>query len=223
MNYLAPVFSGNSEKLFVIGEQQRGELVHYDTGARQFLPYLSGISADRLGFSRDGQWVAYVNCPDGTLWRSKVDGTQKQQLTFLPFTVHLPRWSPDGKNIVFDGSKDGRAKKIYMISSAGGNPVELLPGNQRQDEPSWSADGNSIVFTSSDPKDRAGAITRINVLDVRTHGTEALPDSAGLISPRWSPDGQYIAATTIDSQKLLLFDTRTQNGVTATAPRACNK
>ena len=58
MNYLAPVFSGNSEKLFVIGEQQRGELVHYDTGARQFLPYLSGISADRLGFSRDGQWVA---------------------------------------------------------------------------------------------------------------------------------------------------------------------
>jgi serine/threonine protein kinase/Tol biopolymer transport system component len=210
MNYLSPVFSGNSEKLFVIGEQRRGELVHYDTGARQFLPYLSGISADRLGFSRDGQWVAYVSCPDGTLWRSKVDGTQKQQLTFLPFTLHLPRWSPDGKNIVFDGSKDGRTKKIYMISAAGGNPVEVLPDNQRQDDPSWSADGNSIVFTGSDPKDISSTVIRIIVLDVRTHGTAALPDSAGLISPRWSPDGQYIAATTIDSQKLLLFDRRTQ-------------
>jgi serine/threonine protein kinase/Tol biopolymer transport system component len=210
MNYFAPVFSGNSEKLFVIGEQRRGELVRYDMEARQFLPYFSGISADRLGFSRDGQWVAYVNCPDGTLWRSKVDGTHKQQLTFPPFTVHLPRWSPDGKDIVFDGSKDGKAKKIYIISAAGGNPVEVLPGKQRQDDPSWSADGNSIVFTGSDPKDRSGAITRILVLDVRTHGTAELPDSAGLISPRWSPDGRYIAATTIDSQKLLLFDTRSQ-------------
>jgi len=210
MNYLAPVFSGTSDKLFVIGEQRRGELVRYDTAARQFLPYLSGISADGLGFSRDEQWVAYVNWPDGTLWRSKVDGTHKQQLTFLPFTVHLPRWSPDGKDIVFAGSKDGKAKKIYMISATGGSPVELVPGKQRQADPSWSADGTSIVFTGSDPRESSDAVTRIFVLNVRTHGVVALPDSVGLLSPRWSPDGRYIAATTVDSQRLLLFDVKTQ-------------
>ena len=40
--------------------------------------------------------------------------------------------------------------------------------------------------------------------------TSALPGSEGLLSPRWSPDGRYIAATTMDSQKLLLFDTGTK-------------
>ena len=210
MNFTAPVFSGDGQKLFVLGEQRRGEVVRYDTKARQFLPYLSGISADRLGFSRDEQWVAYVSYPDGTLWRSKLDGTHKQQLTFESFAVHQPRWSPDGNDIVFDGSKDGKTKKIYTISAAGGSLIEMLPGDLRQADPGWSPDGNSIVFTGSDPKKNSGAITSIFVLDVRTHNVSVLPGSEGLLSPRWSPDGHFIAATTMDSQKLLLFDTRTR-------------
>ncbi len=211
MNFSAPVFSGDGEKLFVIGEQRRGELVRYDTKARQFLPYLSGISADRLGFSRDDKWVAYVSYPDGALWRSKVDGAQKQQLTFPPFTVHLPRWSPDGNYILFDGSRDGKTKKIYLISPGGGSPTEVLPGELRQADPSWSADGNSIVFTGSDPKEGLAATTRIQIFDMKTHRVSALPGSEGLLSPRWAPDGRYIAATTRDSQKLLLFDTKTES------------
>jgi len=210
MNFTAPVFSGDSEKLFVLGEQRRGELVRYDAKARQFLPYLSGISADRLGFSRDEQWVAYVSYPDGTLWRSKLDGTHKQQLTFQPLAVHLPRWSPDGNYIVFDGAKDGKTTKIYTISAAGGSLIEMLPGDLRQADPGWSPEGNSIVFTGSDPKKNSGTITSIFVLDVRTHNVSVLPGSEGLLSPRWSPDGRYIAATTMDSQKLLLFDTQTK-------------
>ena len=210
MNFTAPVFSGDSEKLFVLGDQRRGEVVRYDPQVRQFLPYFSGISADRLGFSRDEQWVAYVSYPDGTLWRSKVDGTHKQQLTFQPFAVHLPRWSPDGNYIVFDGSKDDKTKKIYTTSVAGGSLIEMLPGDLRQADPGWSPDGNSIVFTGSDPKKNTGTITSIFVLDVKTHRVAVLPGSDGLLSPRWSPDGRYIAATTMDSQKLLLFDTRSK-------------
>jgi serine/threonine protein kinase/Tol biopolymer transport system component len=210
MNFTAPVFSGDSGKLFVLGEQRRGELVRYDTKARQFLPYLSGISADRLGFSRDQQWVAYVSYPDGTLWRSKSDGTHKQQLTFEPFAVHLPGWSPDGNYIIFDGCKDGKSKKIYMISASGGNLIEMLPGELRQTDPGWSPKGNSIVFTGSDPKKNSGTITSIYVFDIRTRTVSVLPGSDGLISPRWSPDGRYIAATTMDSQKLLLFDTQSK-------------
>ena len=60
-------------------------------------PYLSGISAMGLDFSRDGEWVAYNDGTDGTMWRSKVDGTQKLQLVSPPMLAYLPRWSPDGK------------------------------------------------------------------------------------------------------------------------------
>ncbi len=210
MNFTTPVFSANSEKLFVLGEQRRGEVVRYDTKARQFLPYLSGISADRLGFSPDEQWVAYVSYPDGTLWRSRLDGSHKQQLTFQSFAVHQPRWSPDGNYIVFDGSKDGKSKKIYTIAAAGGSVQEILPNDLRQVDPGWSPDGNSIVFTGSDPQKNSGAIPSLFVLNVKTHNVSALPDSEGKISPRWSPDGRYIAATSMDSQKLLLFDTQTR-------------
>jgi len=210
MNFSAPVFSSDREKLFVLGEQRRGEVVQYDAKSGQFLTYLSGLAADRLGFSGDEQWVAYVNYTDGTLWRSKLNGTQKQQLTFQAFAVHLPRWSPDGNYIAFDGSRDGKAKKIFTIAASGGSIIEMLPSDLRQEDPDWSPNGNSIVFTGSDPSKDSGAITSIFVLDRRSHNVSVLPGSEGLLSPRWSPDGRYIAATTMDSENLLLFDLRTR-------------
>jgi len=209
MSFSTPVFSGDGKKVFVVGQQHRGELVRYDTRSRQFLPYLSGISADRLGFSRDGQWVAYFTYPDNTLWRSKLDGTQKQQLTFQPFAAHLPGWSPDGSHIAFDGSKDGKTKKVFLISPSGGSPLEVLPGNQWQGDPTWSADGRHLAFTGSFQDGSSGTHTSICVVDVTTHQLSVLPGSGGLFSPRWSPDGRYIAATTMDSQKLMLLDTAT--------------
>ena len=65
--------------------QLRGELVRYDSASHQFTPYLSGMSAMGVNFSRDGKWVTYVAYPEGTLWRSKVDGSERLQLTSRRF------------------------------------------------------------------------------------------------------------------------------------------
>ena len=99
MNTGKPVPSRDGKKLFVQGWQPRAELVRYDAKSGQFAPYLSGISAVALDFSRDKEWVAYNDYADDTMWRSKADGTQKLQLTFPPMQAYLPRWSPDGKQI----------------------------------------------------------------------------------------------------------------------------
>lgn len=208
MNFLAPVFSQDGKKLFVIGEQRRGELVRYNAKAHRFLPYLSGISADRLSFSRSGEMVAYVSYPDGTLWRARTDGTHKQQLTFPPLVIHLPQWSPDGNRIAFEGSKDGNRARIYIVSAEGGVPSEVLPGKQRQADPNWSPDGKALVFVGAEPAADSGPNTAIFLLNLKTHELSALSGSSELLSPRWSPDGRYIAATTTNSQKLLLFDTK---------------
>jgi len=93
--------SRDGKKLFAIQGAPLAELMRYDAKSQQFLPYLSGMSAMHLSFSKDGQWVSYASYPDGTLWRSKVDGTERLQLTSPPMAALQPRWAPDGRQIAF--------------------------------------------------------------------------------------------------------------------------
>ena len=123
-----PVPSMDGKRLFAIGSQRRGELARFNQKTQQFEPYLSGISADGVDFSRDGQWVTYVSYPEGSLWRSKADGSERLQLTFPPMQVMLPRWSPDQKQIVFMATLHGRRMQNYLVSANGGTPQPLLPG-----------------------------------------------------------------------------------------------
>jgi eukaryotic-like serine/threonine-protein kinase len=205
----SPLPSKDGKKLFVIGQTYRGELMRYDARSDQFSPFLDGISAEYVAFSKDAQWVTYVSYRDGTLWRSKVDGSERQQLTYPPMYPVLPRWSPDGQKIIFFEFALSAAKpaRIYEVSAEGGSPQELMPGDPRQQlDPNWSPDGSQIVFSneSNDPS------SAIHVLDVASRQVSDLPNSQGLFSPRWSPDGRYISAFSADSMRLLLFDFQTQ-------------
>jgi serine/threonine protein kinase/Tol biopolymer transport system component len=207
MNVGSPVPSRDGKKIFVRGWQPRGQLVRYDAKSGQFAPYLAGISAMGLGFSRDGEWVAYNDATDGTLWRSKVDGTQKLQLVIPPMLAYLPRWSPDGKQIVFFGHPPGEPWQIYLVSAAGGAPELVYHSATNLADPSWSPDGKSLAFGENSLNNQGSAIY---VLDLKTRIASKLPGSNGLYSPRWSPDGRYIAAIPLDSLKLMLFDVPSQ-------------
>jgi Tol biopolymer transport system component len=205
----SPLPSRDGKRLFMIGQTYRGELTRYDAKSDRFPVFLGGISAEYVAFSKDGQWATYVSYREGTLWRSKVDGSERLQLTYPPMYPVLPRWSPDGKNIIFFEFALGAAKpaRIYEVSAEGGSPQLLLPDDPRQQlDPNWSPDGSKIVFSneSNDPS------SAIHVFDVASRKVSDLPGSQGLYSPRWSPDGRYISAFSADSMRLLLFDSQTQ-------------
>jgi Tol biopolymer transport system component len=207
MNVGSPVVSRDGKKLFVQGWKPRGELVRYDAKSGQFAPYLSGLSAMGLDFSRDGQWVAYNDASDGTMWRSKVDGSQKLQLVFPPMLAYLPRWSPDGKQIAFFGHPPGEPYQIYVVPAEGGTPELIYRNDMNLADPSWSPDGKSMAFGENSLNNQGSAVY---TLDLKTRKATKLPGSDGLYSPRWSPDGRSIAAITLDSLKLKLFDLATQ-------------
>jgi Tol biopolymer transport system component len=207
MAFLSPLPSKDGKKLFVVGALAHGELARYDTKSAAFVPFLSGISADSVSFSRDGQWVTYVSFPEETLWRSKVDGSEKIQLSYAPLTAVLPSYSPDGKQIAFFGNLPGAKTKLYMVSSMGGTPRELLPGEPgAQQDPTWSPDGTKIAFGGESSDTNAS----VRILDVKTGQISTLPDLKGLYSPQWSPDGRYLLAMPSDSHSLMLFDFATQ-------------
>jgi hypothetical protein len=100
--------SKDGKKLFVVGMQPRGELVRHDAKSGEFIPYLGGLSIGDVEFSKDQKWITYIQYPESTLWRSRVDGTERIQLTFPPLVAALPHWSPDGQRIAFAGFLPGK-------------------------------------------------------------------------------------------------------------------
>jgi len=124
----------------------------------------------------------------------------------------LPRWSPDGKQIAFQGALPGKSWRIYLISSDGGTPQEVTNGESGADghfDAAWSADGSSLVYGGlPNAQQQARGRLMIRVLDLKTRRISLLPGSEDLWSPRWSPDGNYIAALSPASE-LMLYDFRT--------------
>jgi Tol biopolymer transport system component/predicted Ser/Thr protein kinase len=200
--------SRDGKKLFAIGGAPLGELVRYDAKAQQFLPYLSGMSAIQSDLSKDGQWVAYVSYPEGSLWCSKVDGTERRQLSFPPTANLNPQWSPDGKHIAFAAQMPGKPFHIYTVSADGGVPKEVTKGERDELFPNWSLDGNSLFFGNS--IDLAGApASAIYRLNLKTNQLTTLSGSEDTWFPRLSPDDSYIAALS-NIDHLMLFDVKAQ-------------
>jgi Tol biopolymer transport system component len=203
--------SRDGRHLFAIGDQRKGRLARYDAPSKQVVEFLGGLSAEGVVISPDGGSVAYTSYPEDTLWRSRLDGSERRQLTFPPLSAFLPRWSPDGSQIAFFAGTSQQTFRLYLVPAAGGVPRRATAGETAEADPSWSPDGRQLAFGSlsgnqaGTPADRV-----IQLVDLASGRVTSLPGSQGFFSPRWSPDGRSIVALSIDSSRLVIYDIASQ-------------
>lgn len=208
-NYLMGEPSSDGKQLILTGSQPQAKLVRYDASTRQFVPYLAGISAGDAETSHGGSAVVYSMYPDATLWRAKPDGSEPTQLTGPSLRATLPHWAPDGKYIVFSGSRPGRPWNLFLISSAGGPAEQITNGPISELDGSWSPDSARLAFGQMRAAGK-DTVSSIQLMNVATKQVTPLEGTEGICCPRWSPDGRYLLASHGDYQDLLLYDFNTQ-------------
>ncbi len=196
----------SGDRLFAIGEQQRAELQRLDMKTRQFVPFLNGISAGETDFYRDGQKVAYISYPDGVLWRSRIDGTEKLQLTYAPMVASMPRWSPDGSRIVFACILPGKTQIVCVVAADGGAVEQIRPDDQWDDDPQWSLDGKSLILAHYPAVGAKPDDYSVAQFDLQTSKVSILAGSQTMVGPRLSPDGRHISTFSADTRKVMLLE-----------------
>src|SRR4051812_38020323 len=116
--------------------------------------------------SPDGSRVAFVRVTvnekkegyNTSIWMVSTDGKETPHRLTTGERDSSPRWSPDGKYLVFSRSteKDGKPEppQLCMLSMAGGDAFVFTSLPKGAGDPQWSPDGKLIVFaSSSNPED----------------------------------------------------------------------
>lgn len=135
-----------------------------------------------------------VFCVDGDIFVMDDNGANRRRLTQNPlWEERHPRWSPDGKKIVFGRQMDKAKHDSYelFIMNADGTDLQRLTHFEGYDtNPSWSPDGKRIVFTST----RSGDV-EVHVIELETRNITqltGLDDEQGSAAADLSPDGTQI-------------------------------
>ena len=107
--------------------------------------------------SPDGNLVVYVvttvdleaNKSTSSLWLASPNAeTGRRQLTNANKIDRHPRWSPDGKHILFESNRSGD-NQLWIIDISGGEARQLTSISTEASNGVWSRDGKHIAFVSA--------------------------------------------------------------------------
>jgi Tol biopolymer transport system component len=175
-------------------------------GSPQWLT-ASGSGTQYPAFSQQGNRLAWARNTDNTdIFRValKSEAEANPQLANLIASTAMeasPRYSPDGKRIVFVSNRSG-SDELWVCGSEGENPIRLTSfRGPLVGSPSWSPDGRQIVFDCR-PEGNA------DIFIVNSEGGQPrrlTSDAAEDIVPSWSRDGKWVYFTSNQSGRLQVW------------------
>jgi Tol biopolymer transport system component len=176
-------------------------------------PHLTRLSSERFfeqdpSLSPDNNILAFVSNRTGNweLFVRPAKGGASVQLSRSPGDEINPRWSPDGKEILYSYQEAGMPATLFTVPPTGGIPQKLASDAVHGQ---WSPDGKTICFAGpADKKSRSLYILAPATLQVQ----EVLKDQNGLAHPSFSPDAKEIVyeADQGDSHGLFILNLETE-------------
>lgn len=190
-NYDVPTFSPDGDLVaFGYGGNPWGTdtvgIFFYSLSTDEFsglLTDLPPLSATSPHFSPDGKWIVFHG--GGQIWKIKANEDSLTQLTFSGRNF-LPRWSPDGKKIIYDRTTPVDSSGVWSMSEDGKNRKKIVGGRF----PDWHPEMKQVIFTGLGGSiyicDSSGGNVN-KILDISEINAVYM-----LQYPRYSPDGSKI-------------------------------
>jgi Tol biopolymer transport system component len=163
-----------------------------------------GVSGDPA-YSPDGKLIAVEadrgggHAKQGIYVMNARDGSDLRRVTAVTDEAsddHAPRFSPDGKRLVFTRNVNQTTAALFVVDLDGSNVLRITPDTMIPGDAVWSPDGTEIVFEADTAQyPRGGAwVIRPDGTGLRSltpQGTDpGVTD--GFSDPVWSPDGTVI-------------------------------
>ena len=185
-----------------------GRQVVFETLGKLWVKPMAGdaarrlVSGDEAGFelfpswSRDGRTVVFVGWTDAGLGRIRTVpamGGAAHDVTSQPGHYALPRFSPDGKTIVFERRRSGPLTSarwsqdpgVYRVATSGGPPERI---SREGSEPQFGASTDRVFMLVSE-KDKLQLVsTDLTGQAKRVHATGELVNDFQV-----APDGKNLA------------------------------
>lgn len=156
---------------------------------------LTTLSSPRV--SPDGSRVAFVKTVNdfksdkrmSTLEIVSFSTGVRHAITAASDELSDPQWSPRGDSVAYVDRGKHKQDQIFVVSAAGGKPVEITETKNGVEQYAWSPDGSRFAYvTQDDPVNAAAAKHGDDLFDIHDDGYlsagPAQPSHLWLISSR---------------------------------------